>query len=105
MEHGLDIAAPVFQIIEQFLGRDDRQQFALAEVAPFFAGAQPIGYDQALAAARLESRDQVRADEARAARNDDHVGPFPSFDSAAPVAPADLWRKAASAASAAGPGF
>ena len=56
----------------QRLGRDERRELALAEIAPFLVGAEPVADDNVGQAPLFQRRDEVRADEAGTAGNEDH---------------------------------
>jgi hypothetical protein len=72
MKDRLDLAGLVGEEpVERFL-RDEGGKLALGEVASFLVAAEPVADDDLAAAALLEPGDQVRADEAGAAGDDDH---------------------------------
>ena len=56
----------------QRLGRDQRRQFALSQIAPFVAVAEPVADDEIGSPALFERGDEIRADEAGAAGDEDH---------------------------------
>jgi hypothetical protein len=72
MKHRLDGAAMVGEEIEQLLRRQDVGQLSFGDVAPLVALAEVVAEHQVGAAARLEGGQQVGADEAGPAGDDDH---------------------------------
>ena len=56
----------------QRLGRDQRGQFALSQIAPFLAVAEPVADDEVGSPALIERGHEIRADEAGAAGDEDH---------------------------------
>ncbi len=59
------------EVFERF-GCDEGRELALAEIAPFLVAAEPVADDDVGQASLFQRRDQVRADEAGAAGDEDH---------------------------------
>jgi hypothetical protein len=73
MEDDADLAPMPLEEVEQRFRRQQRREPALAEVAPLVVAAEPVADDEIRLAALLERRNQIRADEAGAAGDDDHL--------------------------------
>ncbi len=72
MKHHRHGARMPVQECEQFLRRNDVRYLTLREIAPFAVATQPIAHDEIALAPVFEAGEEVRPDEAGAARNDDH---------------------------------
>ena len=71
----LDVARPLVEEGQELLGRDRLGDAGFLEVAPLLARAHAVAHDDLAAAPGHERGDDVRADEAGAAGDDDHRRP------------------------------
>ena len=73
MEHRPDAVAMFVHQREQILRRDEARDLPTRDVAPFRAVAQAVANDDLMLAARVQRGDEIGADEARAAGDDDQA--------------------------------